>query len=109
MTDKFNLGDLMKNAKKMQELFQQQQEELEKTYVMGEAGGGAVQIRMSCKHKAIQAKIDPEIKNEAPEVLEELIVAAINDATQKIERMAQEKMTSMGQSLGGLGNLFKGE
>jgi len=94
---KFNLGSLMKNAKKMQEMMEKTQEELAKIEVTGEAGAGATKIIMNAQHYVKDVYIDKEILSEAKEVLEDLIAAAINDATKKIEEIAKSKMMDTGK------------
>ena len=94
--DKFNFGNIMKSAKKMQEMMEKAQEELAKVEVTGEAGAGAVKVIMNARHYIKNIAIDNEILNESKEVLEDLIAAAINDATQKVEAVAKEKMMSAG-------------
>ncbi|MCB1827688.1 MAG: YbaB/EbfC family nucleoid-associated protein, partial [Coxiellaceae bacterium] len=89
--DKFNLGGLgglMKSAKKVQEMMEKAQEELAKIEVTGESGAGAVKVTVTAQHYAKRIDIDPEILKESKEVLEELIAAAINDATQKVETIS---------------------
>ncbi|HYF97413.1 MAG TPA: YbaB/EbfC family nucleoid-associated protein [Coxiellaceae bacterium] len=103
----FDMINLMKNAKKMQEMMQQQQAELANTEVTGESGAGAVQLTMDGKFRARSLKIDPEYLSD-PSVLEDLIIAAINNATSQVEKLTQEKMMSAGKLLGGdLGDLLK--
>ncbi len=104
----FDIGSLMKNAKKMQEIIQQQQAELETIEVTGNAGAGSVEITMSCKYRAKRIKIDPEMLKESPEILEDLLTAAINNAVSKIEKITQEKMMGASKLLGGggLGDLL---
>ncbi len=95
--DKFNFGNIMKSAKKMQDMMEKAQEELAKIEVTGEAGAGAVKIIMNARHYVKDVSIDNEILNESKEVLEELIAAAINDGTQKVEEVAKSKMMDAGK------------
>lgn len=94
------LGNLMKNAGKIQEMMKKQQEELEKIEVIGEAGAGDVKVTMTAKHYAKKIEISDDIKNEDKEILEDLIAAAINDAASKVEKITQEKMSGLGQMFG---------
>ena len=96
--DKFNLGGLMKSAKKVQEMMEKAQEELARVEVTGESGAGAVKVIANAKHYVKNIEIDSEILKESKEVLEELIAAAINDATAKIEEVTKSKMLDAGQS-----------
>ena len=98
--DKFNLGGLMKSAKKVQEMMEKAQEELAKVEVTGESGAGAVKVTVNAQHFAKNIEIDPEIFKESKEVLEELIAAAINDATQKVDKITKSKMLDAGKILG---------
>ena len=98
--DKFNFGGLMKSAKKVQEMMEKAQEELAKVNVTGESGAGAVKVTINAQHFAKNVEIDPEILKESKDVLEELIAAAINDATQKVEEIKKSKMLDAGKILG---------
>lgn len=103
--DKFNLGGLgglMKSAKKVQEMMEKAQEELAKVEVTGESGAGAVKVTVNARHFAKNVEIDPEILKESKDILEELIAAAINDATQKVEEVTKSKMMDAGQILGAI-------
>ena len=91
-----NMSNIMKQAKAMQEL----QKKVENTEVEGTAGGGLVKITINGKHQASKVKIDSSLvdKNEI-DVLEDLILAALNDATNKVS----ENMNSeLGSITGGL-------
>lgn len=95
-----DLGSLMKQAQKMQAQMQKAQEELAGLEVTGEAGGGLVQIRMTCKHEVRKLTIDPSLLTEDREMLEDVLVAAFNDALRKVERTAQDKLGGMTAGLG---------
>ena len=101
--DKLNFGALLKNAKKMQQMMEETQGELAKIEVTGEAGAGAVKAVVSAKHVVKSLTIDPEILKEDKAIVEELIVAAINDATAKAEKITQEKMMDASKLFGGMG------
>ena len=89
---KFNVLNLLKNAKQVQGLMEQAQEELSSLEVVGESGGGAVRITMNARHNARLVEIDDETMQEPKAVLEGLIAAAINDAATKIDQAARERM-----------------
>lgn len=89
---KADIGSLMKQAQKMQAEMQKAQEQLAELEVTGEAGAGMVKIRMSCKHEVRQLSIDPALLGDDREMLEDVLVAAFNDALRKVERTVQEKM-----------------
>ena len=95
MFGKFNLNNMMQNAQKMQE-------QLEKTQVAGEAGAGEVKLVMNARHTALSLSLSDDIIKEPKEVIEELILAAINDASRKIEDAAQNQMMDMGSLMGSL-------
>ncbi|MCW9034525.1 MAG: YbaB/EbfC family nucleoid-associated protein [Alphaproteobacteria bacterium] len=91
-----NLGSMMKQAQKMQENMQKMQAELENMEVDGSAGGGMVKVTLTGKGRATNIKIDPSmIGPDDVEMLEDLLVAAINDAKDKAEVMVKEKMSEM--------------
>ena len=90
-----NLGQMMKQAQQMQEQMAEIQSKLADEKATGTSGGGMVEITVSGKHEALNAKIDPSLFSEnESEVLEDLIVAAINDANTKIENRVKEKMSN---------------
>ena len=95
---KGGLGNIMKQAQKMQEEMQKQQAEMANMEVTGESGGGMVKVTLNGKHEARRVEIDETLMNDK-EMLEDLISAAINDATHRIESKTQEQMSDM---LGGL-------
>ena len=99
--DKFNLGGLMKNAKKLQEMMEQTQAELAKIEVLGESGAGAVKVTMNARYSVISVIIDDEIIKEDKTILQDLIAAAINDATGKIEKVTKSKLMDAGSMFGG--------
>jgi len=101
MGDKLNFLSMIKNAKKMQGMMEQAQEELAKVNVTGEAGAGAVKVMMSAKFVVKKVEIDDEILKEDKEVVEELIAAAINDANRKVEEITKSKMMDFGDLMGG--------
>ena len=93
------LGDLMgmmKQAKALQEKMQSLQEEVAAMEVVGIAGGGLVSVVMSGKSEMKRLRIDPSLlKPEEAEILEDLIVAAANDARAKAEAVLADKMREM--------------
>ncbi|MFQ5619051.1 MAG: YbaB/EbfC family nucleoid-associated protein [Rhodospirillales bacterium] len=91
-----NLADMMKQAQKLQSRMSEMQERLADVEVTGAAGGGMVQVTLSGKVEARRVKIDPSLA--APgevEVLEDLIVAAFNDAKAKVDAQVAEKMSEL--------------
>lgn len=93
---KGGLGNMMKQAQQMQANMQKAQEEIAKTEVTGESGAGLVKITINGAHNCHKVEIDPELLNEDDkEMLEDLIAAAINDATRRLEQVQQEKMSKV--------------
>lgn len=89
------MGQLMRQAQKMQEDMQKAQEELSGLEVVGESGGGMVSVTMTCKHEVRRVQIDDSMIGDDREMLEDLIAAATNDALRKVESTVQEKMSGM--------------
>lgn len=87
-----NIAKMMKNAKKIQSMVEDAQADFEKMQVTGTAGIDMVEVTMNGKHLISKIKISDEAKQESADVLGELIAAAANDATKKIETATQEKM-----------------
>jgi DNA-binding YbaB/EbfC family protein len=94
-----DIGNLMRQAQKMQENLQKAQAELAALEVTGESGGGMVKIRMNGKHAVQRVTIDPSAVGDDRELLEDLLAAAFNDAVRKIEAETQSRLAGM---MGGL-------
>ena len=93
---KGGLGNLMKQAQAMQDNLRKAQEELARTEVEGQSGGGMVKVTMTCRHDIRKVDLDDSMMNaEDKEVLEDLIAAAVNDAVRKVEQTTQEKMAGL--------------
>jgi nucleoid-associated protein EbfC len=87
---------MMKQAAQLQSKMKAMQDELEHVEVEGIAGGGLVSVRMTAKMEVKAVKIDPSlIKPDDREILEDLLVAALNDARRKAEGAMQEKMQAL--------------
>jgi DNA-binding YbaB/EbfC family protein len=97
---KGNLGNLMKQAQKMQENLQKAQEEMGHLEVTGEAGAGLVKVVMNGRHEARRVSIDDSLINEEKEILEDLLAAAINDAAHRVDKVVQEKFSNMAGGMG---------
>ena len=88
-----NLGQMMKQAQEMQSKMEAMQAELAEAEIEGQSGGGMVRVVMDGKGAMKQVKIDPKLVDpEDVEMLEDLILAATNDAKTKVEAHASEKM-----------------
>ena len=92
MINKGQLGALMKQAQQMQENMKRVQEELATIEVEGQSGAGLVKVTMTCKHAVKRMAIDPSLLGEDKDMLEDLVMAAVNDAVAKAEATAQAKM-----------------
>ena len=91
-----NLGQMMKQAQEVQQKMANMQEELAAMEVVGKSGGGMCQVTLNGKGQAKKVLIDPAlVKPEDAEVLEDLLVAAINDAKGKSEEIMREKMQDL--------------
>ena len=82
----------MKRAQEMQKKLQDIQKQVAEMEVTGQSGGGMVKIVMTGQHYAKKVTLDPNLLKEEKSVMEDLIAAAINDATDKIERNLRDKM-----------------
>ncbi len=87
-----NIGNILKQAQAMQENLQKAQEQVAQLTATGEAGGGMVKVTLNGKHEAARVQIDPALLGEDKEMLEDLVAAAINDATHKVGLAVNEKM-----------------
>ncbi|MBF0248546.1 MAG: YbaB/EbfC family nucleoid-associated protein [Alphaproteobacteria bacterium] len=91
-----NLGQMMKQAQQMQARMTEMQDEMEAHEVEGASGGGMVKVRVSGKFDLRKVTIEPTIVDpEDPEMLEDLVAAAFNDAKGKIDAYKQEKMAEL--------------
>jgi DNA-binding YbaB/EbfC family protein len=84
----------------MQENMRRMQEQLGSIEVEGQAGSGLVKVTMTCKHEVRRVSIDPSLIGNDREMLEDLLVAAMNDAARKVEATVQEKMSSLTAGMG---------
>jgi len=95
-----NFGNIMKQAKKMQERMVELQEELATKSVEATAGGGMVSVRVNGKFEILSLKIEKEVVNpDDVEMLQDLIVAALNEGIRKAQEMAASEM---GKITGGM-------
>jgi len=94
----FDLQEMMKQAQQMQE---EMQREMQRIRVDASAGGGVVSVAMNGAKELIELKIDPEaVKSGDVEMLQDLIIAAVNEATRKVDEAMKGKL---GSKLGGMG------
>lgn len=98
----FNMDAMMKQAQAMQQKMQKEMEELR---VEASAGGGVVSVQMKGNHEIVTLKVDPEaVKDGDVEMLQDMIIAAVNEANRKIDEAMKGKLGGMLPP--GLGNLF---
>ena len=98
----FNIEQMMKQAQNMQQKMQKEMEELR---VDASAGGGVVTVQMKGNHEIVGLKIDPEaVKDGDVEMLQDMILAAVNEANRKVDEAMKGKVGGMLPP--GLGNLF---
>lgn len=100
-----NMNNMMKQVQKMQKQMEDMQKELEQREVEATAGGGAVSVKVTGKKNLLEVKIDPEVVDKDDvEMLEDMIVAAINEAFRKADEMMETEMKKVtgGVSIPGL-------
>ena len=96
---KGNIGQMMKQAQMMQENMRRMQEQLGTLEVEGQSGSGMVKVVMTCKHEMRRVSIDPSLTADR-EMLEDLLVAAFNDAARKVDETVTQKMSSLTAGMG---------
>ena len=98
----------MMRLKKMQKQMMDAQKQLEETVFTGTAGGGMVTVQVKGTHEVVSVTIDPGAleSKEDIEMIQDTIVAALNDASKKIDSESQKLLGGFGGGLGGFGGLF---
>ncbi len=96
---KQQLAGLMKQAQQMQENMRRAQEQLAQIEVEGQSGAGMVKVLVTCRNEVRRVTIDPSLLADDKDMLEDLIVAAFNDALRKAEQTSQEKMGNLTSGL----------
>ena len=76
------------------------QKELAAAEVVGESGAGMVKVTMNGQHDVKRVEIDPDLLNDDKEMIEDLLAAAVNDANRRVEKMSQERMSSVTAGMG---------
>ena len=106
---KGGMNQLLKQAQKMQEELARVQAELANITVEGSAGGGMVKVVANCQNQILEVNIEPEVVDpEDKEMLEDLIVAAVNQALENAQKRAQEEMAKVtGGLMGNMPGGFK--
>lgn len=102
-----NMNQLMKQAQKMQKQMEETTKALEESTYEATAGGGVVKVAVSGKKEVVSVHLEEEVVDpDDVEMLEDLIVAATNEALRKMEEDSQEKMGKVTGGLGGMGGGF---
>ena len=102
-----NMNNLMKQAQRMQRQMEEKQKELEEKQYSASAGGGAVTVTVSGKKEVLSVKLSEElVDTDVIEMLEDLIVAATNEAFRQAEEDSSQMMSQLTGGLGGLGGGF---
>ncbi|MEO0998620.1 MAG: YbaB/EbfC family nucleoid-associated protein [Pseudomonadota bacterium] len=96
---KGGLGQLMKQAKQMQEAMQEAQEKLAELEVTGEAGGGMVKVVMTGRHQVRRVSIDDSLIGDDREMLEDLLAAATNDAVRRVTETTEKQFSGLAGGL----------
>ncbi len=97
-----NMNNLMKQAQKMQKQMEEAQAQLDELEITATAGGGAVEVTVTGKREVTKVKLSEEVVDpEDIEMLEDLIVAATNEALRKVEEASQQSMSKITGGLGG--------
>ncbi len=92
---KGGIGNLMRQAQQMQENMQKAQAELADLQIVGEAGAGMVKLVINGRYEARSITIEPKLLAQDKDMLEDLVVAAINDAVRKLAAHSQEKYSGL--------------
>jgi nucleoid-associated protein EbfC len=92
---KGGLGNLMKQAQKMQEDMQRAQEEIANMEIQGQSGGGLVTVLMNGQHELKKVTIDDSLVGDDKDMLEDLVAAAVNDASHKLAAASKEKLSGL--------------
>ncbi|ARD29052.1 MULTISPECIES: YbaB/EbfC family nucleoid-associated protein [Acinetobacter] len=108
-----NINMLMQQAQRMQKDMEtnikKAKEELAQTEVQAEAGGGLVKVTMTGRYIVKRIEINPELLQDEPDMIEDLIAAAVNDAVRQAEVISEEKMQKANSGMGlppGLAGMF---
>ena len=92
---KGGMGNMMKQAQKMQADMEKAQAEIANMEVEGQSGGGMVKVQMNGRHEVRRVEIDPSLMEDDKEMIEDLLAAAVNDAVRRIETESTEKMSGV--------------
>jgi len=102
-----DMNKLLKEAQKMQQRMEKMKEEVAGEEISHSSGGGMVTATINGNHELVDLKIDPEVIDpEEKEMLEDMIIAAINGANEKIDKYVQEKFGELSGGMGGIPGLM---
>ena len=102
-----NMNNLMKQAQRMQKQMEETTKELEEKEITASAGGGAVEVTVSGKKEVVKIKLSEEVVDpDDIEMLEDLIMAATNEALREMDELSNKEMSKITGGLGGLGGGF---
>ena len=96
---KAQIAQMMQQAQRMQEEMKRAQDELAQTEVTGSSGGGVVSVSMSGRHEVRRVRIDRALFADDPEMAEDLVAAAFNDAVKKVAEVTQQRMGGLASGL----------
>ncbi len=101
-----NMANLMKQAQKMQRQMEESQKELEEKTFTAKAGGGAVTVTISGKREITEVKLSEDaVDPDDIETLEDMVMAAVNEALRMVEEASSNNMNKLTGGLGGLGGM----
>ena len=92
---KGNMNKLLKQAQEMQQRIEDAQSQLSDIVVEAESGGGMVLVKINGKQEILEINLDPNVLNEDKEMIEDLIISALNKGLEKSQKYSQEKMNSI--------------
>ncbi len=92
---KGGIGNLMKQAQKMQEDMQRAQDEIANMEIIGQSGGGLVSVVMNGQHELKKVTIDDSLVGDDKDMLEDLVAAAVNDASQRLAEASKDKLSGL--------------
>ena len=100
-----DIGNIMKQAQQLQERLAQVQDDVARRTVEASAGGGMVKVTVNGKHELLAITIDPSVLKEDVELVQDLVLAAVNEGLRSAQRMVAEEMTKVtgGLKIPGLG------
>ncbi|MGH8154865.1 MAG: YbaB/EbfC family nucleoid-associated protein [Rhodanobacteraceae bacterium] len=97
---KGQIGQLMQQAQRMQEEIKRAQAEIARLEVTGSAGGGMAEVTMTGRHEVRRVRIDRKLMAEDPDMAEDMVAAAVNDAVNKVADASQQKLGGLGAGMG---------